>query len=183
MQSGEGLTRVWTGGPVTLLDRPESKNRARRPLPAARYGCNRQMDFRIDGQFFSNVRVPLLWGSRAILRDGQGHLSIVNLESTSPRLEVIDDKPASGANVVPTTDGYVILDGEGGHLYSVNPTTRSLTPIGLRLPPVTFGERELRLGAHVFEVNMVAVGVGILATESGIALGGPLPLLLGQLRV
>jgi hypothetical protein len=141
------------------------------------------MDFRIAGQFFSNVRIPLLWGSRAVLRDRQGHLSIVDLEGDSPRLEVIDDKPAAGANVFPQTDGYVILDEHGGHLYSVNPTTRSLTPIGLRLPSITFGERELRVGTHVFEVNMVAVGVGIHATESGIALGGPLPLPLRPLRV
>ncbi len=142
------------------------------------------MDFRIGGQFFSNVRVPLLWGSRAILRDTQGHLSIVSLEGEGPSLEVVDDRPAAGANVSPRTEGYVILDGEGRELYSVNPTTRSLTPIVLRLPPVTLGERELHLGTHVFEVNMVVgVGVGILVTESGIALGGPLPLLLDKWRV
>src|ERR1700694_3858159 len=133
------------------------------------------MDFRIGGQFLSNVRVPVLWGSRAILRDQQGHVSIVNLEGESPILEVIDDRPAAGANVSPKTEGYVILDGEGRQLYSVNPITRSLTPIVLRLPALTLGERELRLGTHVFEVNMVGVGVGILVTESGIALGGPLP--------
>jgi hypothetical protein len=141
------------------------------------------MDFRISGQFLSNVRVPVLWGSRAILRDGEGHISIVNLEGDSACLEVIDDRPAAGANVSPQIDGYVILDGEHRHLYSVNPTTKSLTPIVLGLPPVTFGERELRLGMNVFDLNMVGVGVGILVTESGIVLGGPLPLVLGKLRV
>jgi hypothetical protein len=141
------------------------------------------MDFRIGGQFFSNVRVPVLWGSRAILRDQRGNLSIVNLEGESPILEVIDDWPAAGANVSPTTEGYVILDCEGRQLYTVNPLTKSLTPVALRLPAVMLGEHELRLGSHVFEVNMVGVGVGILVTESGISLGGPLPLLLGNVRV
>ena len=141
------------------------------------------MDFRICGQFFSNVRVPVLWGSRAILQDQQGHVSIVNLEGDTPILEVIDDQPMAGANFSPQTEGYVILDDEGGQLYSVNPKTKSLTPIVLRLPPVTLGERELRLGTHVFEANMVGVGVGILVTESGMVLGGPLPPALGSLRV
>ena len=141
------------------------------------------MNFRIGGQFFSNVRVPVLWGSRAILRDQQGNLSIVNLEGESAILEVIDGRPAAGTNISPTTYGYEILDREGKQLYTVNPTTKSLTPVALRLPAVTLGEHELRLGLHVFEVNMVGVGVGILVTESGITLGGPLPLILRNLRV
>jgi hypothetical protein len=141
------------------------------------------MNFRICGQFFSNVRVPVLWGSRAILRDEQGHLSIVDLEGESPILEVVDDRPAVGARVSLTTEGYVILDREGRQLYSVNPKTKSLSPVALRLPAVTLGEHELRLGPHVLEVNMVGVAVGILVTEKGIELGGQLPTLLGDMRV
>ncbi len=142
------------------------------------------MDFRLRGQFFANVKVPVLWGSRAILQDEQGHLSIINLEGDSPILEVIDDQPAASANFSPRTEGYVILDNEGGELYSVNPKSKSLTPTGLRLPPVTVGKRELHIGTNVFEGNMVVgIGVGILVTESGIALGGPLPRTLATLRV
>jgi hypothetical protein len=72
------------------------------------------MDFRIRGQFFANVKVPVLWGSRAILQDQQGHLSIVNLEANRVVLEIIDDRPAARSNFTPTTEGYVILDAEGG---------------------------------------------------------------------
>lgn len=140
------------------------------------------MDFRICGQFFSNVRVPVLWGSRAILRDQKGHISILNLEGSRPILEVIDDRPA-GPNASPKTESYAILDGEGRQLYSVNPTTKSLTPIALRLPPVRLGERELCVGTHAFEVNMVGVGVGIIVTETELTLGGQLPPVLGNLRV
>lgn len=141
------------------------------------------MDFRIHGQFFGNVRVPVLWGSRAILQDQRGHLTIVNLEDDSPILEIIDDHPAARANFTPRTEGYVILDDEGGELYSVNPKTKSLIPVGLRLPPITVSERELRVGTNVFDGNMVGIGVGILVTESGVALGGPLPSALATLRV
>lgn len=128
--------------------------------------------------------MPVLWGSRAILQDKQGHLSIINLEGDSAVLEVIDDQPSARANFSPKNEGYVILDREGAELYSVNPKTKSLTPIVLQLPPVTVGERELRLGTNVFGGNMVVgIGVGILVTESGIALGGPLPPALANLRV
>jgi hypothetical protein len=142
------------------------------------------MNFRISGQFFANVTVPVLWGSRAILLDQRGHLSIVNLEGDSPVVEVVDDKPGIEANFSPTTEGYVILDGYSAELYSVNPKTKSLAPIVLRLPPLVVGDRELRLGLNVFPSNMVVgIGVGIVVTESGIALGGPLPPALATSRV
>jgi hypothetical protein len=142
------------------------------------------MDFRIRGQYFANVKVPVLWGSRAILQDQHGHLSIVNLDADGVVLEVIDDQPGPGTNFAPLTEGYLILDVEGAKLYAVNPKTKSLIPFVLRLPSVTVGVRELRLGANVFAGNMVVgIGVGIVVTESGIALGGPLPQALAALRV
>jgi hypothetical protein len=142
------------------------------------------MDFRIGGQFFANVKVPVLWGSRAILQDQLGHLSIVNLEADRVVLEVIDDHPGPGAQFAPLTEGYVILDVAGTKLYAINPKTRSLIPLVLRLPPVTVGVRKLRLGVNVFAGSMVVgIGVGIVVTESGITLGGPLPQALANLRV
>jgi hypothetical protein len=142
------------------------------------------MDFRIRGQFFANVKVPVLWGSRAILQDQHGHLSIVNLNADGVVLEVIDDQPGLGTNFAPLTEGYVILDVEHAKLYTVNPKTKSLVPSMLRLPPVTVGVRELRIGANVFGGDIVVgIGVGIVVTESGIALGGPLPQALAALRV
>jgi hypothetical protein len=142
------------------------------------------MDFRIQGQFFAHVKVPVLWGSRAILQDQQGHLSIANLEADPVVLEVIDDQPGPGTNFAPLTEGYLVLDVEGAKLYAVNPKTKSLIPFVLRLPPATVGVRELRVGADIFAGNMVVgIGVGIVVTESGIAFGGPLPPALAALRV
>jgi hypothetical protein len=142
------------------------------------------MDFRLHGQFFANVTVPILWGSRAILQDPRGHLSIINLEGNSPTLEVIDDEPAAGTNFSPTTEGYVILNGEGRELYSVNPKTKSLNAGELHLPPITVSKREFRVGRNVFDGNLVVgIGVGVVVTESGITLGGSLPATLAALRV
>jgi hypothetical protein len=142
------------------------------------------MDFRIGGQFFASVTVPVLWGSRAILRDQQGHLSIVNLEGDKPAVEVIDDQPHAGTNFSPSAEGYVILNSDGEELYSVNPTTKTLIALCLRLPPITVSKRELHVGANVFDSNLVVgIGVGILVNESGLALGGSLPAALATLRV
>ena len=142
------------------------------------------MNIRMGGQFFMNVKVPILWGSRAILQDQQGHLSIINLEGDSAVLEVIDDHPSASASFLPRTEAFVILDGEGTELYAVNPKTKSVTSISLRLTPVTVGLQELRVGTNVFAGNIVAgIGVGILVTESGIELGGSLPPGLAALRV
>src|SRR5436853_7874828 len=133
------------------------------------------MNFRICGHFFFNVRVPLLWGSRAVLRDAHGHLSIVDISGGSPTIEVVDDRPAADGQVLRTRDGFVILDREGNQLYSLNVETKSLVPIALRLPTVTFGERDLSLGPNVFALNMVGVEIGIVVSEDGLELGGPLP--------
>jgi hypothetical protein len=143
------------------------------------------MNFRLSGQFFADVKVPILWGSRAILQDQQGHLSIINFEGDNTAvLEVIDDQPASRASFSRTTEGFVILDAEGTELYAVGPTTKSVTSALLRLPPITVGLRELRVGTNVFVGNMVSgLGVGIVVTEVGLALGGSLPPGLAALRV
>ena len=142
------------------------------------------MNFRLSGQFLADVKVPILWGSRAILQDQQGHLSIINLEGDTAVLEVIDDQPASRANFSRTTEGFVILDAEGTELYAVGPTTKSVTSALLRLPAITVGLREVRVGTNVFVGNMVAgLGVGIVVTEVGLVLGGSLPAGLAGLRV
>jgi hypothetical protein len=142
------------------------------------------MDFRLRGQFFANVTVPILWGSRAVLQDPQGHLSIINLEGDHPTLEVIDDQPVAGTSFSPTTEGFVILNGEGGELYSVNLKTKSLTAAGTHLLPITVSKRELRVGGNVFDSKLVVgIGVGVVVTESGITLGGSLPATLAALRV
>src|SRR5450759_1361286 len=108
------------------------------------------MNIRMGGQFFMNVKVPILWGSRAILQDQHGHLSIINLEGDSAVLEVIDDHPSAGASFLPRTEAFVILDRDGTELYAVNPKTKSVTSISLRLVPVTVGLQELRVGTNVF---------------------------------
>lgn len=142
------------------------------------------MNIRTGGQFFANVKIPILWGSRAILQDQYGHLSIVNLEADGPVLEVIDDHPVAGTNFSHRSEDFLILDVEGIELYALNRLTKSVTSISLGLPTVTLGLQEVRVGTNVFVGSTAAdIGVGVIVTESGVTLGGSLPPGLAALRV
>src|SRR6266849_5138126 len=134
------------------------------------------MNIRMGATFFADVDIPILWGSRAILRDKQGHLSVIEVEGDRLVVEVVDDQPAKATRFSATTDGFIVLDKEGVGLYAFHPKTRSMTSTRFQLPPVTVGLQELRVGTNAFAGNIVAgIGVGIVVTDSGIALGGPLP--------
>src|SRR5258706_8110389 len=142
------------------------------------------MNIRMGATFFADVDIPILWGSRALLRDREGHVSVINLDTDTSVLEVIDDKPAHDMNVSRTADDFTILNPDGADLYTYNPTTKTLTSTTLRLPPVTIGRQQLRVGSNVFAGNIVAgLGVGIVVSEHGIALGASLPPTLAALPV
>ena len=142
------------------------------------------MNIRLGPHFFADVDIPVLWGSRAILRDRQGHLSIINLEGEVPVLEVVDDKPARGAEFSPTMNGFMIIDRVGTGLYTLEPKTKLITSFVSRLPAVAVGLEEIRVGPNVLAGNIVAgIGVGMVITENGLTLGGPLPLGLVPRRV
>ncbi len=142
------------------------------------------MNIRLGHDFFADVVIPILWGSRAILRDKQGHLSIINLEGDAPVLEVVDDKPARETEFSPTMNGFMIIDHAGTRLYTLEPKTKLITSFVSRLPAVVVGLDELRVGPNVLSGNIVVgIGVGIVITENGLTLGGPLPHGLANLRV
>ncbi len=61
------------------------------------------------GEQFENVEIPLLWGTRAVIQDHEGLISVVDLEGDTARLEIVGDKPAPGVEFVPTLEGFQIL--------------------------------------------------------------------------
>ncbi len=137
----------------------------------------------MGSQLFVDVQIPLLWGTRAILQDPEGRLSIVNLATEGATLEVLEDEPAQGVSYAPSVEGFVIMDANGVELYKVNPTAKSISALSLGLPPVTISRDSIRVGTNRFQNNMVSgSGVGILVTESGISLGGPIPSGITDLR-
>lgn len=142
------------------------------------------MNLRMGSHAFLNVQVPLLWGTRAVVQDPQGRLSIINLAGPRANLEVLEDEPAQGVSYAPRVDGFVIMDADGTELYKVNPTAKSIESLSLNLLPVTISREFIRVGTNTFQGNMVSgFGVGISVTEQGIGLGGPLPPGLAALQV
>jgi hypothetical protein len=142
------------------------------------------MNLQMGSHHFINVQIPLLWGTRAVLQDPQGRLSVIDLAGPRATLEVLEDEPAQGVSFAPRVDGFVIMDSEGTELYKVNPTAKSIEPISLNLLPVTIARDLIRVGTNTFQGNMVSgYGVGISVTEQGIGLGGPVPKGLAALQV
>ncbi len=138
----------------------------------------------MGSQLFLDVQVPLLWGTRAVIQDGEGKLSIIDLSGSRPVLEVVEDEPAKGVAFSPRLDGFVVIGPDGAELYKANPTAKTITGIALQLPPVTIGPDSIHVGRTTIRNNTISgVGVGIHVTETSISLGGPLPPGLAALRV
>jgi hypothetical protein len=138
----------------------------------------------MGSHLFVDVQIPLLWGTRAILSDPEGRLSIIDLANERATLEVLDDGPAQGILFAPSVEGFVILDASGTELYKVSPASKSIIPLSLKLPPVTISPDAIRVGTNIFQNNLISgAGVGISVTENGIGLGGPVPEGLAALRI
>ncbi len=141
------------------------------------------MNLKMGSQRFVNVQIPLLWGTRAVVQDESGRLSVIDLTGDTAKLEILGDKPAPGVTFLPTIDGYTILY-DDKQLYMYNPKEKTLTGIDLGLPECQIKPWEIRIGSNVFSGNIIAgSGVGIVVRESGMAMGAPLPSGLAKLVV
>jgi hypothetical protein len=140
------------------------------------------MKLKMGSQFFDDVTIPLLWGTRAVLQDSQERLSIMDLSGFGPRLEVVGDQPAEGISFKLLVVGFAIL-GEGEQeLYSVEPSEHRLVSLSLDLPEVTITSQSVTVGSSVFSGNTISgYGVGISVTKDGISMGSPLPKGLARL--
>jgi hypothetical protein len=141
------------------------------------------MDLQMGSQTFIDVKIPLLWGSRAVLQDQQGRLSVIDLSGDTAKLEILGDKPAPGIEFLPSVDGFQILS-DGKALYNYNPEEKTLTSIDLGLPDCQIGRWQIRVGSNVFSGSTaIGFGVGIAVREDGVAMGAPLPPGLAKLVI
>jgi hypothetical protein len=141
------------------------------------------MNIYMGGQLFAHVQIPLLWGSRAVIQDMQGRLSIIDLSGNKAKLEIVGDKPAPGVAFRPIVEGYEILD-EKSPLYTYFPSEKLLRSKSLGLPDCQIEPDAIRVGTNMFSGNIVeGIGVGIVVTESGIGMGAPIPKALAELIV
>lgn len=133
------------------------------------------MNLIMGSQSFIDVQIPLLWGTRAIVQDKKGRISIIDLAGDKANIEVLGDKPAPGTEFVPTNEGFDILD-DGELIYCYNPEKRTLNSSQLGLPDCEIGESQTRIGSSFFSGNIIrGGGVGIRVTRDGISIGAPLP--------
>ena len=141
------------------------------------------MNLRMGSQVFRNVKIPVLWGQRAILQDHHGRLSVIDLSGERARLEVLADEPAPGVGFRPQSDGVVILQ-DNVELYSYNPRDNSISDISLGLPDVEISAGGIRVGTNRFSGNVVSEsGVGFAISKEGTAVGAPLPPGLARLTI
>jgi hypothetical protein len=142
------------------------------------------MDLEIGSQRFSDVQVPVLWGTRAILQDKKGKLSVVDLSGQVARLEIIGNKPAPGVPYELTSGGLKILDSETRQgVYVFDPDTSVFTSL-MDLPELQISSRSTRVGSNTFSGNTVmGYQVGLSVTPNGIALGTSLPPGLARLSL
>ena len=141
------------------------------------------MNFRMGGHTFANVEIPLLWGTRAIVEDKEGRISVISLEGTEAKLEILGNKPAPEIPYEIIEDGFKILENDT-EMYSFSPKTGTFTGHALRLPECQIERTKIRVGSNTFSGNVVSdSGVGIVVTETSIGMGAPLPEGLAKLSV
>lgn len=142
------------------------------------------MKLRIGSNSFSDVTIPVLWGTRAVLQHESGSLSVINLGRPTPRVEVLKDKPAPNAHFIPVFGGFTILSEFNEEQYSYSPDDKRLTSKDPDLPDCQVLKDVIRIGTNTFQKNMVAgYEVGISVRNGSIALGAKLPADLVELVV
>lgn len=143
------------------------------------------MNLNMGSQVFRDVVVPLLWGTRAVLQDKKGRISIIDLSGTEAKLEILGDMPAPNVEFRPISGGVIEILQDGNPLYAFDSANKTIRGLTLRLPECQISENATRVGTNLFQNNMISgFGVGIMVMpDGGMAIGGPLPPGLAKLRV
>jgi len=139
------------------------------------------MNLNMENQTFEDVRIPLLWGKRAILEDKKGRISIILLDGNKAVLEVLGNEPASNIQYETIEDGFKVVH-NGQDLYSFNRKKRVITGHSQKLPECEIRGGGIRIGSNVLSRNKtLEFGVGVEVQEQRIIMGNSLPRGLARL--
>jgi hypothetical protein len=134
------------------------------------------MNTRLGNNEFGGVEIPLLWGTRAVFPDSEGHLSIIDLGGRDAKLEIILDKLAPDIEFIPTSDGSSIILAAHKKLYSYNPSVKRLSNISLNLPDCEIDNDSIRVRGLYISGNIVVGGaVGLKIDENDVVMATDLP--------
>jgi hypothetical protein len=141
------------------------------------------MDFKLGSQNFSGVKIPLLWGTRAVLSHPSGALSVIDIGGESAIPEIVSDAPWHQVEYTEKEDGYVIYrDDVQSYFYS--PARKLFKDMRGSLPECEISSDYTRIGTNKIGGGMVAgFGVGIGVSENGFFMGGPIPPGLAELKL
>jgi hypothetical protein len=132
------------------------------------------MDIRLGKLVLRDVQIPLLWGSRAISQDRDGHLTVMDM-SQGVEIEIMGDRPVPGVQTVAGEHGFDVLR-KGKPLYHYDPEQKTLSSIDLDLPDCQVGQRFVRVGATTFGANTITgFEAAIMVTADATWVGAPLP--------
>ena len=133
------------------------------------------MNLNMENQIFEDVRIPLLWGKRAILEEKTGRISIILLDDNKAVLEVLRNEPTSNIQYKPIEDGFKVIH-YGQELYSFDRKKRILTGHSQKLPECEICGGGIRIGSSIlFRSKAIGFGVGVEVYEQRIVMGNGLP--------
>ena len=140
------------------------------------------MDIEVGSNRFTDVEIPLLWGTKAVVQTNDG-VSVIELAGPEAQLEVLAGRPADGVVYAEVTGGFEITSEYGISFVLQTPPMILHDPRGV-LPECVIDEQEITVGSYRFSGNLVVrTAVGLLVTEQGISIGARLPDGLAKLVV
>lgn len=143
------------------------------------------MKLKMGSHTFIDVAIPLLWGTRAVLQDRKGRISIIDLSGPISKLEILGDKVAPDVKYRPLSGAAVEIFEGNEALYVFDPAWRSIRGVGLKLPTCYIEPHRIRVGTNVFQNNMIsgsAVGINV-KMNGAITIGSPMPEGLAKLQL
>lgn len=141
------------------------------------------MDFIIGSVNFRGVKIPLLWGKKAILSHSNSALSVVDLSGELAILQILADEPWNDIEYSEKEDGFVIYENDT-QSYFFSPVRKMFRDLTGKLPECELGTDCTRIGTNRICGGMISgFGVGIGVSESGFFMGGPIPEGLAKLKI
>jgi hypothetical protein len=133
------------------------------------------MNLNMENQIFEDVRIPLLWGKRAILEDRTGRISIILLDGNKVVLEVLGNEPTPNIQYELTEDGFKVIH-NGQEIYSFDKERRIITGHSQKLPECEICSDGIRIGSSLLSRSKaIGFGVGVEVYEQRIVMGNNLP--------
>ncbi len=139
------------------------------------------MDLIINSHSFQNIRIPVIWGERAIVQEPNTILSVIDIGDVMPALEILRNRPAPGISFLPTRSGFQVMRSPGD-LYQFNVEERTFSTQTLGLADVQIDDFYIRVGTQVYpNLDGFEAAGRLQVTPDDVKVGVPMPFALFRL--